>query len=123
MFPSLWCEPMVNSRAIVIIVFCGAALLAASFWHFPPFLPKQAIEDDLNAEIQDHPLLFFQTLDLNLASFEELQGVPGIGPVLAGNITAYRLENGPFKSLNDLENVAGIGPKKILRLRKFFHIT
>ncbi len=114
---------MVDSRAIFIIVFCGAALLFAGFWFPSTPLSKHEVEVDLNTEIQDHPLLFFQTLDLNLASFEELQGVAGIGPVLAGNITVYRLKNGPFKSLADLEDVDGIGPKKILRLQKFFHIT
>lgn len=52
-------------------------------------------------------------VELNSASFEELQALPGIGPKLAERILARR----PFKTVEDLDKVPGIGAKTIERLR------
>lgn len=49
-------------------------------------------------------------VDLNVASAVELEELPGIGPVLAGRIVAYRDQNGPFRSVDQLIEVPGIGP-------------
>ncbi len=50
-------------------------------------------------------------LDLNAASAEELEELPGIGPELAARIMEYRAENGPFTNPAELMNVEGIGEK------------
>ncbi len=50
------------------------------------------------------------TVNLNSASVVELEALPGVGPVLAGRIVAYRDENGPFLSVDQLIEVPGIGP-------------
>lgn len=47
---------------------------------------------------------------INLATAYELDALPGIGASTAAAIVAYREQNGPFASLADLDNVAGIGP-------------
>jgi competence protein ComEA len=47
---------------------------------------------------------------INRATTAELETLPGVGPALAGRIITYRDENGPFASLDDLDNVSGIGP-------------
>ena len=52
-------------------------------------------------------------LDINPADSEALQALPGIGEVLAGRIIAYRDENGPFSSPDQLMNVEGIGEKRL----------
>ena len=52
-------------------------------------------------------------LDINQADSEALQALPGIGEVLAGGIIAYRDENGPFSSPDQLMNVEGIGEKRL----------
>lgn len=55
-------------------------------------------------------------LDLNRATAAELDGLPGIGPVLAARIVAHRQRHGPFVSPEELLAVRGIGPRLLARL-------
>ena len=57
-----------------------------------------------------------QTVDVNRASIQELQALPGIGPVLAERIVQSRAEDGPFRVARDLLRVSGIGPAILARL-------
>ena len=56
-------------------------------------------------------------VDVNTASVDALVGLPGIGRATAQRIVDYRKEHGPFKSLDDLLNVRGIGEKSLARLK------
>ena len=56
-------------------------------------------------------------LNLNTASAEELALLPGIGPVLAKRIVAYRQEHGPFQTIDALKQVSGIGDKLLERIQ------
>jgi competence protein ComEA len=56
-------------------------------------------------------------LDLNRATRAELRLIPGIGDALAQRVIDHRERNGPFQSVNELRQVAGIGPKTLDRLR------
>lgn len=51
-------------------------------------------------------------VDLNQATAEQLDTLPGIGPTLAKRIVEYRQAKGSFKKVADLQNVEGIGDKK-----------
>ncbi|MCP4652853.1 MAG: ComEA family DNA-binding protein [Candidatus Omnitrophica bacterium] len=53
------------------------------------------------------------TLNINSASHQQLQSLPGVGPAIALAIIQYRSQNGPFAGYQDLKNVKGIGDKKI----------
>jgi len=65
---------------------------------------------------KDVAALKLHPVDLNGASLQELQKLPGIGPKMAERIVAYRQENGRFKSVADLQSVKGIGAKKMEKL-------
>ena len=56
-------------------------------------------------------------VDLNTAGLEELDTLPGIGPVLAERIIAWRQENGPFTSVDQLTEVSGIGEATLADLQ------
>lgn len=49
-------------------------------------------------------------VNLNTATAAELEELPGVGPVLAGRIVAYRESHGPFRTVAELDEVSGVGP-------------
>lgn len=56
-------------------------------------------------------------LNINTASAADFESLSGIGEVLAAAIVDYRTENGPFASVDDLEDVSGIGPAALEEIR------
>ena len=56
-------------------------------------------------------------VNVNSAAAEELETLPGIGEVLAQAIISYREEHGPFTSVDELEEVSGIGPATLEEIR------
>jgi comEA protein len=61
-------------------------------------------------------------VNLNTATSEQLQQVPGIGPVTADKILQMRKSYGAFKSVDDLRAVRGIGPKRLEKMRKYLTV-
>ena len=56
-------------------------------------------------------------VSLSSATADELDQLPGVGPITAQKILDYRAEHGPFRSVDDLDAVPGIGPTRIEQLR------
>ena len=56
-------------------------------------------------------------VNLNTASVSDLEGLPGIGAKTAARIVEYRQKNGPFKKVEELMNVRGVGEKNFLKLK------
>ncbi len=61
-------------------------------------------------------------VNINTASKEELERLPGIGPTLAQRILDYRQSKGGFRSVDELGKVSGIGPKKFEELKDLVEI-
>jgi competence protein ComEA len=70
----------------------------------PP--PPNASDEDASAAAAEQSEL----VNINTASTAELDGLPGIGQSMAERIAEYRTANGGFKTVEDLQNVKGIGP-------------
>jgi competence protein ComEA len=56
-------------------------------------------------------------VNINTASAAELDALPGIGAKTAARIVEYRQKNGPFKKIEELMNVRGVGEKNFLKLK------
>ena len=78
-----------------------------------PVLPALAVQPETKAAAPA------QVVNVNAASVAQFEALPGIGPSMAQRIVSYREKNGPFKKLEDLMNVQGIGEKSFLKLRPF----
>jgi competence protein ComEA len=88
--------------ARVIPVVCALLLVAAA----------AAAQDGRSSPAQ-------ATVNINTATAEQLQLLPGVGPALAGRIIAFREANGPFEKVDELTAVQGIGDKSIEKLRPY----
>lgn len=63
-----------------------------------------------------------QAVDLNTATVQELDALPGVGPVTAAAIVAWRQSNGKFTSVDQLAEVEGIGPSRLEKLRALVRV-
>ncbi|MBO0678202.1 helix-hairpin-helix domain-containing protein [Mycolicibacterium sp. S2-37] len=63
-----------------------------------------------------------EPVNLNTATVEELDTLPGVGPVTAAAIVAWRDANGAFSSVDQLGDVDGIGPARLAKLRDLVHV-
>lgn len=94
---------------IIILVLCLLHLARLSRWG------TAAIEIE-----KQTPLPYNYQIDINQASWVEFAQLDQIGPVLARRIVNYRETEGPFRSVDDLLHVKGIGPAKLEANRKYF---
>jgi competence protein ComEA len=107
---------------LALLACAGAAALArqgeARFAQRPPpverAVPAQASQGD---QLRDG-----RALDLNRASAAELELLPGVGPRLAREIVELRTRRGGFPSIEALDDVRGIGPNKLAKLRPFLRL-
>jgi len=61
-------------------------------------------------------------IDLNTATLEQLDTLAGVGPATAQKILAYRQQHGGFRSVDELDQVPGIGAKKLAALRPLVRV-
>ncbi len=76
-----------------------------------PVLPTEGIDDATAVEDSR------TRVNINTATLEELEALPSIGEVIAQRIIAYREQNGPFRSVDDLIHVQGISDQTIDEFR------
>jgi len=64
-----------------------------------------------------------EIINLNTATVAQLTSLPGIGPKTADLIIQYRQKNGPFKKIEEIMNVRGVGEKSFLKLKSRLSVT
>ncbi len=71
-------------------------------------------------EIDNAPPLDYRFLvDVNAAEWPELAQLPGVGPTLAQRIVDSRTAEGEFRTIDDLDRINGIGPRKLEGMRRY----
>lgn len=104
-------------NAIVVgIVTLGLA----GFIPLPPAVPSAP--DATQQQQQQQQGEQRELIDINAATAEQLQRVPGIGETLARRIIEFRAEHGPFEKVDDLLNVQGIGTTTLDKMRPFLTV-
>lgn len=111
---------------LLALAFLGCAFLVGSFalenrsafsFYSKAFSPGADVVNAKTAAI----VSVGEPVNINTATAEQLQTLPGIGPALAQRILSYRAENGPFASVAELTKIEGIGIKRLEKL--LGHIT
>lgn len=83
--------------------------------------PAQVAPDEKGSTAKA-PKAIPKDVNINTADKETLTLLPGIGPVTAEAILAYRQANGDFKSIDDLTKVKGIGEKSLAKLKPYLQL-
>lgn len=81
-------------------------------------LPSRAVVPGAGASAGAATAATPQKVSLASATIEQLDTLPGIGPVTAQRIVEHRDRHGPFRSIDDLDAVSGIGPARVEQLRE-----
>lgn len=106
----------IQERGLILLI--GLAVLASGILMFTN-LPKPVRTSPPEAiRLDDISILlprFVESapIDINRATLDDLIALPGIGPAFAQRIIDYRIEQGPFQSVEELELVSGIGPQTV----------
>ena len=99
-------------RTVLSIVACWCLLLA---------VPLTAAQS--NGAARAGKPVSTAVVNLNTASATDLEGLPGIGAKTAARIVEYRQKNRPFKKIEELMNVRGVGEKNFLKLKAQITVT
>lgn len=97
-------------KVLLLVVFLLITGAVVSF--YTKSRPGQDVFESDDTSCQD-----IKILDINLAQEQQLITLPGIGEKTAEDIVFYRQEHGPFKSVDELTKVNGIGPKKLEKIK------
>lgn len=106
---------LTRKEQIALSVLSGALVVGAaiSYWdaRHPEVIQEFRVVRALEPPAADSSEGASRKVDLNRATARVLEQLPGIGPTMAARIVAWREHYGPFRSVDDLKEVRGIGEK------------
>jgi competence protein ComEA len=108
---------------LVLLFLGGTAIKAYKAYVVPTEQPhfEYAESDSVFAARSTTPAppasLVQPRVNINAATATELDILPGVGPAMARQIIDYRTAHGPFKTLDELRSIKGMGPKKLEKLQ------
>ena len=120
-----------RNEQIVLLLLCGTLLVGIVIGYLdmrnPDDIPDFEVRKNAVPIPEEIEALAKQQADapiaINQATEKEFQRLPGIGPQIAGRIVAYREQHGAFKTIDDLTQVSGIGPRTLERLRPYLTLS
>jgi len=115
--PRDWSRTPAAAFAAAVLGLASIAGIAWSVLHTQPANAVASARPDASAAAGPGGPVIVHLVDINTANAAELELLPGIGPATAAQILDDRAENGPYRSIDDLDRVRGIGPKTIARIR------
>lgn len=107
-----------NEREKVVVIFLASALIIGAGLNFFKVV-KHSRTKASEVKVLTEEGSPYVGLDINRATVEQLEALPGIGPVIASRIVEYREKHGRFKTVEDLLKVSGIGPKRLAAIKDF----
>ena len=105
----------------LLIAAAIAALLVLALGIWMDRRPREQTAPPVHA-VDAQALWKAERIDINSATAQQLEELPGIGPALAEAIVQYREEHGPFESVEALDDVPGIGPAKLEAARPYIRL-
>ena len=110
--------------AFILFFLILLVVFSVKFFSVNTFSTNSIIPQDTERSVADRSTTehFIMTgrIDINTADIEGLTLLPGVGEALAGKIVERRVRLGGFNSIDELLDVEGIGPKKLISIKGFF---
>jgi competence protein ComEA len=103
--------PLREDDTMLTLLLDAGVETDADLSHIDLYVPREGEEQSL------------QKIDINRAETWLLEALPGIGEVLAQRIVDYRSENGPFRRIEDLLKVSGIGTAKFEQIKDYITVS
>ena len=105
-----------------LVLFSVLLLAGAVLLYIKQTRPRPDIIIVKGGVKEERSLKEARVVDINAATMEELQTIPGIGESYAARIIEYRNAHGGFEYESDLLNVEGIGEKKLEKIKEYIRI-
>lgn len=83
------------------------------------FAQDKQVQGEPSEQVQQSTV---EKININTATKADLEKLPGIGPTIAERIINYREQNGPFKAIEEIKNVQGIGDKKFEAMKDLISV-